>query len=161
MAACKPAIDIAALYEQHGKTVVRFLQRHFSFDLAEIEEISQDAWLLAWQKRDTFRGECPPLTWVTQIAKFLAITRTRGLRAAAVHLSVDHVLGFPDGRSSGRLMESGADVRRIVSKLPAASRQAIYLAFMGFSGAEAAGLLGITERAFRKRHFDAYRKLRG
>jgi RNA polymerase sigma factor (sigma-70 family) len=59
------------LYEEsyiaHNAKTIRFLQTK-GCQRDQAEDLAQQAWILAWQKRNQFRGESSVLSWVTTIA---------------------------------------------------------------------------------------------
>jgi len=46
---------------------------------AEADEAAQDAWVQAWRRLDTFRGDAAFRTWILAIAWHAAINRRRGV----------------------------------------------------------------------------------
>ena len=87
----------------------------------EAEELSQRAWLIAWEKREQFRGDCSLLTWVTKIAFNLLQDQWRKPKRTYVDLSALASLGKPPQHDAGihvqqllSLMDS--DTRRILTE---------------------------------------------
>ena len=58
------------------KALVRFC-RQFAGDWHEAEDLAQEAYMLAWQKRGSFRGESSQLTWQMAIARRVCLDRLR------------------------------------------------------------------------------------
>jgi len=62
----------------------------------EAEEICQDAFVRVWQRAETFRpGQARAMSWLTTIARNLAIDRIRAAKAPSV--SVEMATEIPDG----------------------------------------------------------------
>lgn len=69
--------------ESFGQLVLRYQNRlvnslyHLSGNLSEAEDVAQEAFVLAFLKLDSFRGQSHFYTWLFRIARNLAVSRFR------------------------------------------------------------------------------------
>jgi RNA polymerase sigma-70 factor (ECF subfamily) len=123
--------------------------------MAEAQDLTQQAFLQAFTKLDTFRGESSFYTWLHRLAVNVVLMRLRKKRA----LKEDPLEGQtdPDNRSSAwhgiigvRQPEATAlvaidrvDVERALNQLPSGFRTILVLHDIeGYEHAEISGLLG-------------------
>jgi RNA polymerase sigma-70 factor (ECF subfamily) len=113
-----PAIE--TLHSLYGQRIFRFLLGSVrDRDLAET--LTQDTFVKAWAARDSFRGECSPITWLTRIALNLLRDHTRTNRfrfwrnAARTSIDAQSLAGhLPDpGSSSEASMIAHEQVVRV------------------------------------------------
>ena len=118
----------ASLFNAH-KTKIYSLCLRMTSNTAEAEDLTQDAFLQAFRKLATFRGDSALSTWLYRVAvnTVLMHMRKKGLRV----MSLDQPLEEPDGsvkREQGRLDDrlSGSVDRialtRAMKELPAGYR---------------------------------------
>jgi RNA polymerase sigma-70 factor, ECF subfamily len=123
----------------------------------EAEDATQDAFLSAYQHRDSFRGESKVITWLARIAVNAALQRVRKLHRLE-HLETTgyesvHVLDWADDlyRRVER-DELHTVIERGIALLPEEARVALVLRDVeGFSTAEAAEILELSEAALKSR----------
>ena len=103
------------------KSVIRFC-RQFVGDWAEAEDMAQEAYLRAWEKRHGFRGESARLTWLLAIARRVCLDRLRTQKRRDLPLldEEQHASPAPD-------VETMVDVRRALAKLGPDDRTILYL----------------------------------
>jgi RNA polymerase sigma factor (sigma-70 family) len=65
-----------AAYQKDYDAVVRYVYS-LGHNPEIAEDIAQSAWLKAWEKRETFRGDCTVKTWVCLIARHKLIMYLR------------------------------------------------------------------------------------
>ncbi|HEV2474800.1 MAG TPA: RNA polymerase sigma factor [Chthonomonadales bacterium] len=150
---------LGALFDLHVDHVFAFAC-HLVGNRADAEEITSEAFLRAFEKAASFRGDCPIRGWLFGITRNLCADRMRQPRLLL--LDPDHVApGISDGISAA------ADTRVIVqdalSRLPEDQRMLLLLcdveqweareaaAMMGKSLDSAKSLLYRARRALRKR----------
>jgi RNA polymerase sigma-70 factor (ECF subfamily) len=128
------------------KPLVRFC-RQLMNDWAEAEDMAQEAYIRAWQKRGSFKGKSSLLTWQMAIARRVCLDRLRSLkRANPVALSED--ITAPE-----HSIETGVDVHRALAKLHADDRAILYLrAGEDLPFEEIANVLKKSAAACRKRY---------
>lgn len=68
-------------YDACHKRLIVYLSRRFGHDISQ--DIAQQAWMLAWAKRDTFRRDAAFYSWVTRIAINAWLDSRRGLSGRA------------------------------------------------------------------------------
>jgi RNA polymerase sigma-70 factor (ECF subfamily) len=139
--------DMAAferLYRRHVDRVYSLVRRMLGEDLAE--EVTQDVFVRAWQKIDTFRGEAAFGTWLHRLAINLVIGRRRKL---AIHrerflANPDPLIDTMSGGRSGAPPQ-GPEFEAGLRELPDGARQVFVLHDMeGYKHREIAELLGVT-----------------
>jgi RNA polymerase sigma-70 factor (ECF subfamily) len=151
----------AALVKQYQK-MVHALAFRMTGSLDDAEDLTQETFLRAYQRLDSFRGEAKFSTWLCKIAMNLSLNwRTREKRRSEIHTkwSEDSILKndgrneFPD--------ELSYRVQNALNRLPAKQRAAIVLTvYENHNHAEAAKLLNCTEATISWRVFAARQKLK-
>lgn len=171
-AAGKPANRIrldaeafARLHRDHRDRLVNSVTR-FVRDRVQAEDIVSRAFQIAWAKRETFRGEALPSTWIEAIARNEARDVIRREEAARTD-SLDRV----DSReiSSSQLvaeeLENQEDQRRLqkaLGRLPDLYRRALTARFIeGLSNRETAGRERVPPGTVLSRISKAKQLLRG
>jgi len=123
----------------------------------EAADAVQDAFLSAYEHRDTFRGEAAPATWLYRIAVNAALQRVR------VRRPTEYLEPRPDEESeivdwsedvTGQveLNELREELDRAIARLPEGERAALVLRDVeGLSTTQAAAVLELTEAALKSR----------
>ncbi|MBQ4388056.1 MAG: sigma-70 family RNA polymerase sigma factor [Prevotella sp.] len=116
--------DFAQLVRQHAAAVTDFAARLLT-DRREAEEVAQDAFVKAFRRLPTFRGESSLLTWVQRIAYHEALDRLRRRRPCTVDISDPAVesecRSLASGDEAGLAAEREARIRLMeeaVDRLP-------------------------------------------
>jgi RNA polymerase sigma-70 factor (ECF subfamily) len=112
--------DFDELYQAHAGDVVAMAYA-LTGDLAEAQDLAQEAFCRAWQRWSRISAYDDPLAWVRRVAANLAASRWRRLRAARRHLRPERTDHVPD---------LGADHAALVAALrtlPELQRHAIVL----------------------------------
>lgn len=131
------------------------------------EEVAQDAFTRVWNGAGSFdRTRSSAAAWMLRIARNRAIDELRRRRARPEQAlgAWEETLPSADGDPAGpsELAEEQRRVRRAVTALPAAQREALALAFFGGrTHAEIATLTGEPVGTVKTRIRLALRKLRG
>ena len=133
------------LYRAHVGRVYGLCLR-LTADAARAEQLTQDAFVRAWERLSTFRSECPFPGWLRQVAVsvVMADRRATARRTRRVFTTDDdEVLGAPSAqRNDGERL----DLERAVGTLPEAARTVFVLHDVeGYGHEEIAGLMGIAE----------------
>jgi len=134
--------DFDRLYLETHARVVRTLTAVLG-DAAAAEDCAQEAFVRAWRAWPRWRPEAPVEAWVYRIALNVAFSYRRrlGLRRLTERL-LRPGLGRPDARVAA------SPLRQALAMLPAREAAAVMLRhYHGYSRAETARILGLTERA--------------
>jgi len=128
------------------KALVRFC-RQFVGDWHEAEDLAQEAYMLAWQKRGSFRGESSLLTWQMAIARRVCLDRLRRRRKVNL-VQLDERDTAPEID-----IDTKIDVQQTLEKMSTDDRVILYLRVgedMPFENI--AKVLGRTATTCRKRY---------
>jgi RNA polymerase sigma factor (sigma-70 family) len=134
-----------ALYRRHRDRIYGLLWRLAGGDAALAEDLLQEAFVRAWQKLDSFRGESRFGTWLHRLSANVALTdrrtRLRRLeRETALDGAVERSLS---GDHNVRAMQQ-LDLEAAISGLPQRARAVLVLYDIeGYSHAEIAELTGM------------------
>lgn len=167
----------AALMER-WETPTKAVIARIVLNASEAEELAQEAFVRAWQRRDSFRPTAEFRPWLFAIAVNLARNRLRWWRRrpsvsldtwsepAAVRAGTNSEAGgiaasAPVGAAALETAERAAAVRDAVAALPVELREALVLfEYEEFSHAEIAAMVGATPKAIETRVYRAREKLR-
>jgi RNA polymerase sigma-70 factor (ECF subfamily) len=150
------ARSFEGLVEEYADRVYNIVLR-ITRSPEEAEDATQDTFLSAYQHRESFRGESTVFTWLARIAVNAALQRVRRLHR------IEHLerTGYESVRVvdwSGDLFqrverdELQAVTERAIALLPEEAQAALVLRDVeGFSTAEAAEILGLSEAALKSR----------
>ncbi len=152
----------AELVRRHQRMVFNVLYR-FLGNYEASQDISQETFIAAYRKLDTFNGRSKFSTWLCQIAlnKARDMLRGQGMESLCDDLE-DHqaVLAAEDRETPHRRLEMAEEnkrVQQVLNKMPANYREILLLKHLqGFSNEEIVGLLktsieNIKVRTFRAR----------
>lgn len=108
----------------------------------------QDAFLAAYRRAGSFRGEAAVTTWLHRIVVNACLDRLRRRRPTAPLPEVE----FPDRHDDHAATVTRLDVRAALAKLPEGQRLALVLVDMQqLSVAETAEILGVAEGTVKSR----------
>ena len=149
------------LYREHAGRIYAVCLR-LTGDAAAAEERTQDAFVRAWERLGTFRGESAFGTWLHRLAVNVVLMEQRGRRRRERRVapaSDDPVF------ERAAVAPAGAerlDLERAIALLPAGAR-AVFVLFdvEGYSHEEIAGMCGIAVGTSKAQLFRARRLLRG
>lgn len=130
-----------ALYEQHVERVFALCLR-MTADEGRAEELTQDVFVKAWRRIDTFRGEAAFSTWLHRVTvnTVLDDRKQRSRRPAQLSVVRDDAYRVdsepdPDAR---------LQLERAIGSLPERAREAIVLhGIEGYAYEEVAELMGV------------------
>jgi len=110
-----------------GDAIAAVVRRYVKND-ADTEEITQRAFLAAYEKIESFRGESSFKTWVYRIAVNLALNHIRG-GAKVTHVEVDDLAAFTNSLGTERLVaaEVWTKVQARLHQLPPKQRLVVEL----------------------------------
>ncbi|MBQ7137635.1 MAG: sigma-70 family RNA polymerase sigma factor [Clostridia bacterium] len=149
--------SLTRMMTEHGDAIFRMCCLHLK-DIHLAEDATQEAFLKAYRRMDTFRGECAEATWLTGIAINVCrdFLRTAWLRR--VDRSADISL-LPECAQADEYQDP--TVLNEVMRLPAKLREVILLRFyQGLTIQEAADALHIGASAVKSRQRRAGELLR-
>lgn len=148
-AAAGDARAFETLYRSHVSRIYGLCVRLVDGDRAKAEQYTQDAFVRAWEKLDSFRGESEFSTWLHRLAVNLVLGEHRLLKR---WVSFDDTVTDGDDEDGG--VEPGdhpqqrvgdrIDLERALAKLPKGARTVLILHDVeGYQHDEIAGLTGI------------------
>ena len=133
-----------------GLFLARGVDHGTAHDLAE--EVFVEAWL--GLSRGAFRGDpsegAALGAWLRGIARNLAAAHHRRLRRAPKALDSAELAQVAQPRATGG--HDGGALRQVIDRLPRSLREVVLVRYLDeLSGAEAAAVLGLTEKAVERR----------
>jgi RNA polymerase sigma-70 factor, ECF subfamily len=155
--------DMAAfeqLYRDHVGRVFAVCMR-LCGDASLAEELAQEAFVRAWQKLGSFRGESAFSSWLYTLAVNTALTERRSRRRRTSRVvTTDDLSAFDKpGRPPGP--EHGFDLERALAQLPPGARAVLVLHDVeGYKHQEIAEMTGIAEGTSKAQLHRARRLLR-
>lgn len=141
LAASGDAHAFERLYRNHVARIHSLVRRMISPDAAD--EVTQDVFVRAWQKLDTFRGEAAFGTWLHRLAINVILARraTLGIQRDR-YQDGDEVFEAVAARPAQT--ELSMDFENAIARLPGGARQVFVLHDVeGFRHEEIAATLGI------------------
>ena len=165
-----PELDLDALYRAHFSDVRRFVF-HFVQNPALADELTQDAFLRAYEAWGSFRGEAPERIWLLRIARNVCLDYLRSARARqtkAVPLDEGGEIAAAPGceppltvDQAARRAEMTDCVQQFVLSLTETLRTPLILHDMeGLTNAQIAQVLGVSLEAAKMRLHRARARLR-
>ncbi len=151
-----------ALYRRHAGRIHGVLRRLAGNDIARAEEWTQEAFVLAWQRLSTFRGESAFSTWLHRLAVNVALMSLRSTRrgdAAGITWDDDAV-----DDATAVVADQGLrmDLAAAVARLPTRARAILVLHDVeGWKHEEIAAELGIAAGTSKAQLHRARGLLRG
>ena len=148
-----------ALYRAHVGRVYALCLR-LTADAAHAEELTQDAFVRAWERLAGFRGESAFASWLYRLTVNVVFLHRRTARRRELRVfATDDPAAFeaPGSGEGGR----GVDLERAVAALPPGARQVFVLHDVeGYRHEEIARLTGIAVGTSKAQLFRARRLLR-
>lgn len=130
------------LYRAHVARVYSLVRRMIGAD-GDADELVQDAFVRAWQRLSTFRGEAAFGTWLHRLAVNLVLNWQKSRNRGRKLFDDDSALEYTPGRRA--TPEEGLDLEEALKALPKGARQIFLLHDVeGFRHEEIAGMLEIT-----------------
>lgn len=115
------------LYRRHADRVYGAVLRLAAFDHARAEDLTQEAFVRAWQKLESFRFESAFGTWVYRLAVNVALMSIRARNADPVSIVDDeHLPDMADTDNPLRAIERG-ELEEAISGLPPRARAVLVL----------------------------------
>lgn len=117
-----------ALYRRHAGRVQGVIARLVGYHGARAEDLTQEAFVRAWQALPNFRFESAFGTWLHRLAVNTALMELRGRRSRPFEDSDEEafeLIGSVD--SAGHVMALSMDLERAVATLPPRARAVLVL----------------------------------
>ena len=114
-----------ALYRRHHRRVFGVIWRLVGGVEARAEELTQDAFVRAWQALPGFRGDSAFSTWLHRLAVNTALMNLRSRARGEAHEDGDEALDWQVGDEFR--VDLGVDLERLVSRLPPRARAVLVL----------------------------------
>jgi len=141
------AAACAALVHRHLGRMVAFAARVLG-DAAEAEDVAQDVFERVWTTAPRWEPRAKLSTWLHRVAMNLCLDRIARRREQALDEVPEPLDPKPSLLSAAVASDLGRHVQAALLALPERQRLAITLCHhQGFSGREAAEILGVGERA--------------
>lgn len=142
----QPPADFAALYEEHYPRLYRTV-RAIVLDPRLAEDLTQDAFVQAYVKWDSYQGSGPVAAWLYRIAVNHALSHLRRPRLSALVTRIGQSLlnggHEPDPQT---MVTDRMDVTEALALLAPQQRAALVLYYyQGYSYREIAQVLGVAE----------------
>jgi RNA polymerase sigma factor (sigma-70 family) len=133
-----------ALYRRHADRVYGLCCRLCDGDRAKAEQATQDAFVRAWEKLDSFRGEAQFGTWLHRITVNVVLGDRRLLQRWTTFEDAE-AAGAPEPlRVHAPDSDLSTDLERALARLPKGARTVLWLHDVeGYLHEEIAGLTGI------------------
>jgi RNA polymerase sigma-70 factor, ECF subfamily len=155
------AAALEVLYRAHSGRVFAVCYR-MAGDGELAEEWAQDAWVRAWERLDSFRGESAFTTWLHRLTVNLILDRRRSdaRRRERIERAGEVARMEEEGRSNPSPGER-MDLERAIATLPDGARTVFLLYDVeGFKHREIADRLGVAEGTVKAQLHRARRMLR-
>jgi RNA polymerase sigma-70 factor (ECF subfamily) len=126
-AACADVLAFEALYRRHHRRVHGVIVRLVGQAGARAEDLTQEAFVRAWQALPSFRFESAVSTWLHRLAVNTALMELRARRSRPVADDDEDALdGLSTPDTAGRAV-LGRDLERAVATLPPRARAVLVL----------------------------------
>jgi RNA polymerase sigma-70 factor (ECF subfamily) len=116
--------EFDAFYRAHYSDLVAMAYALGGRDLAEAQDLVQEAFCRAWRRWDAVSRYDKPVAWVRRVTTNLATSRWRRLRTARTHLRLERSVDVPG------LEPDHVALVTALRTLPAAQRRALILHYV-------------------------------
>ncbi len=141
---------------------VHALALRLTGDAARAEELLQSAFIRAWRKLESFRGESAFGTWMHRLTVNVFFVDDRSGRRRALRELPDEEVGSRSGvrRIAALDVDDRIDLERAIAKLPEGARTAFVLFDVyGYSHDEIAAMSGVASGTIRAQLHRARKRL--
>lgn len=149
------------LVVKHQAPIRALVGRYIKTD--EAQDVAQRAFLRAFEKLSTFRGESSFRTWLSRIAIHLALNHLRGNRDRMESVELDDIAAFTNALETGRLVaaEMWKKVSARLTLLPPKQRLVVELRFFHeLSFKEISAVAGCSEESAKANFHHGVKRLR-
>ncbi|MFE7809803.1 sigma-70 family RNA polymerase sigma factor [Streptomyces sp. NPDC057430] len=153
---------LAALQQEHGRALFRFILGLTFGDRHRAEDLVQETFVRVWQHPEALRSDHESMRpWLFTVARRLAIDARRARQARPKELSDMALEKTPSAVDPSERSMAGLDVRQALAGLSAEHRAVLVLVyFRGMSVAEASEVLDIPPGTVKSRTYYALRGLK-
>lgn len=162
LASAGDLVSFEALYRRHRDRIYGLMWRLCGGDWALAEDLLQEAFVRAWQKLGSFRGDSLFATWLHRLSANVALSDRRSrLRRVHSEANLDETLertavGDRDVRAA-----HNRDLERAIARLPARAREVLVLYDIeGFGHADISRMTGMAEGSSKAQLHRARKLLR-
>jgi RNA polymerase sigma-70 factor (ECF subfamily) len=113
------------LYRRHADRIYGAVLRLAGYDHARAEDLTQDAFVRAWQKLGEFRHESAFGTWLYRLAVNVALMDIRARGASPVGFTDEELL--PEHGETPFCAAEREELERAIARLPARARAVLVL----------------------------------
>lgn len=149
-----PDDALRELFADHGASVYR-MARSVVRDPGLAEDVTQETFIRAWQRHESYRGEAPILHWLLRIAHNLAVSTLRTIREESTdpgRLPTPES-AEPDRVVEGRLLiDEALDALDPLSRAVLVLREVEQLSYAEISDVLQVPMPTVKTRLFRARH---------
>jgi RNA polymerase sigma-70 factor (ECF subfamily) len=141
---------------------IHALSLRLTGDRQRAEELTQDAWVRAWEKLGSFRGESSFGTWMHRLTVNCFLVGDRSRRRRSLREELHDELPEPaiDPLEEGFSREGRLDLEAAIAKLSPGARTAFVLHELeGYSHEEIAAMSGVAASTIRVQLLRARRRL--
>ncbi len=155
--------DVAAfeeLYRTHCSRIYALCLRMVA-DRSRAEDLTQEAFVRAWEKLASFRGESAFLSWLYRLAVNVVLSDVRSRRRREGDVAGLEESRLPDPRAVPHRVGACIDLERAIESLPPQARMVFVLHdVQGYRHREIAGLMGLAVGTSKAQLHHARRRLR-
>ncbi len=149
-----------ALYRANSGRVYGLCLR-MTGNVAEAEDLVQEAFVRAWQKLNLFRGESAFSTWLHRLTVNLALTNRRSHARRVARVTVTDDLAPYERETAAPQAGLRADLEQAIASLPEGARRVFVLHDVeGYRHAEIASIMGLAVGTTKAQLHRARRLLR-
>ncbi len=149
-----------ALYRENVGRIYALCLR-LSGDAVRADELTQDVFVRAWEKLDSYRGESAFSTWLHRLAVNLMLEKRRSARRRSERVMLTDDPSLLDGAGRPPAPEVGIDLERVIASLPEGARTVFVLYDVeGYQHDEIAELMGLAPGTSKAQLHRARRLLR-
>ena len=147
------------VYRAYGAEVYAVCLRMVG-DAVEAQELVQDVFVRAWERRESFRGESAFGTWLHRLAVNVVLERFRSDKRRDLRVTLQSDLSESSAQAAGHSSDDQLDIENSLARLPAGARVAFVLHHVeGYSYEEIAELTHLAAGTIRAHVFHARQML--
>lgn len=155
----EPQLDIDDLYRRYGGLVLCRVRRFYPDE--EARDVMQEVFARAIEKRDTFRGESSPGTWLYQLTTRYCLNRLRDAKRRKELLDQQEPDAWWSPSASAARQERDVLVKQLWRVLDEdLALIGVYYYVDGMSHAEIAEIVGVSRRTVGNRVAEIERRVR-
>ena len=151
-----------SLYRMHRDRIHGLIWRLCGGDHGLAEDLLQEAFVRAWQKLESFRGDSRFGTWLHRLSANVALSDRRArVRRARLEMPMDELAERTAVGASDVSAALKQDLEQAIARLPQRARSVLVLYDIeGYSHSEIAGMMGMAEGSSKAQLHRARKLLR-